>query len=185
MKWKDLLGLSSKKGPLLKKAAAALLALFVFYLMAGCVPGMSAPAPPLAVTLAPGLGAVIGQVSNAAQFWQGKPLYLYAAPYYAGEDGRGFFMLEVDRHPHTRLETDGSFILMDIPPGQYVLVVGPTAQEGRLAVNERQEILVVNVEAGATLDLGRLTLRLEIERSCDKMEERGAALDLGRLTLRP
>jgi len=54
--------------------------------------------------------------------------------------------------------------------------VGPTAQEGRLAVNERQEILVVNVEAGAALDLGRLTLRLEIERSCDKMEERGAAL---------
>jgi len=156
---RDLLGLSSKKGLLLKKAAATLPALFAFYLMAGCVPGIATPAPPLAVTLAPGLGAVIGQVSNATQFWQGKPLYLYAAPYYAGEDGKGFFMLEIDRHPHTRLETDGSFILMDIPPGQYVLVVGPTAQDGRLAMNKQQDILLINVEPGVVLNLGRLTLR--------------------------
>ncbi|MEJ5202792.1 MAG: hypothetical protein WHV66_11225 [Anaerolineales bacterium] len=134
--------------------AASLFLLVVW--VAGCVPAGHVLLPP--VTPAPGLGVIIGQVKDAGQYWRNEQLYLYAAPYYAGQDGKGFFMLEVDRHPHIRLEADGSFVLKGVPPGQYVLVVGPTAQEGRLAMDARQEILLITVESDKVLDVGELRL---------------------------
>lgn len=135
------------------------LMLLLIYWAAGCAPANHVLLPP--VTPAPGLGVMMGQVKDARQYWQDEPLYLYAAPYYAGQEGKGFFMLEVDRHPHVRLEVDGSFVLEDVPPGRYVLVVGPTAQDGRLIMDTRQEPLLVSVEPDAVLDLGQVLLRRE------------------------
>lgn len=158
MEWFYRSRLIVKKRAVWWGAMTALPALLVIWL-AGCLP--AAPVLRTTITPAPGLGVLIGRVDDTGQYWQDEPLYLYAAPFYASEDGRGFFMLEVDRHPHVRLGIEGSFILEDVLPGRYVLVVGPTAQDGRLVTDARQEPLLVSVEPDAVLDLGRVILRSE------------------------
>ncbi len=68
------------------------------------------------------------------------------------------YMLDPDRHPHTELAGDGSFALSSVPPGQYVLVVGPTAEEARLVVDAGDEPQVFAVQADQMLEIGEVDL---------------------------
>jgi len=62
------------------------------------------------------------------------------ADYYENEAGKGFFTLDAYAAPIAQVQPNGKFSSSDLPPGTYVLVVGPTPEESRLIVQEDQAI---------------------------------------------
>lgn len=104
-------------------------------------------------------GSIRGRVAEAAAYWEGSSLLIFAAPFYGNSGQEGFYVLEPDLHPHAALAEDGSFSLQNVPPGEYVLVVGPSAEEGLLLVDAQGEVVIASVQAGTVLELGRLELK--------------------------
>ncbi len=85
--------------------------------------------PPL--NLEAGYGGVQGIIVSYPTDWNGNNLFVYFAPFYPApdSDGGGFYMLEPSVHPFTSVTSGGVFQAGNIPPGQYVIVIGPTPQE--------------------------------------------------------
>ncbi|NPV78040.1 MAG: hypothetical protein HPY59_16890 [Anaerolineae bacterium] len=139
----------------IKIVAFALLAFF----FGGCLPAANRTSAPIpTATLAPGVGGLSGQIQRAAQTWPGQPLRIYAAAYYGEPDGGGFYMLDPDRDPGAPLAADGSFTLDSLPPGSYLLVVGPSAEQGRRVVDADQQPALFLVQTGTWQELGTLAL---------------------------
>lgn len=105
-----------------------------------------------------GKGGLSGLVPDALVFWPSQPARIYAAAYYGGGDGSGFYMLDPDRDASAVLGTDGSFALGNIPPGMYLLVAGPTAEQSRRVVDADQQPALFPVNGGEWQDLGVLQL---------------------------
>lgn len=134
------------------------LALLVFC-CGGCLPAASQTAlPPATATLEPGKGSLTGQIQHTAQTWHDQPLHIYAAAYYGEPDGSGIYMLDPDRGPSATLAADGSFVLDSLPPGSYLLVAGPSAEEGRRVVDAGQQPVLFLVQPGTRQELGALAL---------------------------
>ncbi len=134
-------------------------------LSAGCSPAAPSPVAPPAVnsptplTLEAGKGGLSGQVAEAASRWSGETVTAFAAPFTAvnGQE-QGFYVLEPNVHPHADLGPDGGFQIGSVDPGTYVLVVGPSARDGKLVVNSDGNPRVFTVKAGELLQTGPLTL---------------------------
>ena len=108
---------------------------------------------------AAGLSSVGGQVIDARDRWDIQTVEIYAAPFYADENSNeGFFLLEPNLHPHASLDQQGIFSLRDIPPGQYVLVAGPTVDEARQIVGEDGEAVIFTFLPDEIYPLGELRL---------------------------
>jgi hypothetical protein len=115
-------------------------------------------AEPTPLPLHAGLGGITGRVAAAAEIWPDETqLFIWAAPFY-GKNGEGFYTLEPSMHPSTRLNQGGTFQMNTIPPGSYVLVVGPAAEEGKLIVDNNGKPFVIVVQTDRVNDLGDLTL---------------------------
>lgn len=111
-----------------------------------------------AAPLAPGLGGLRGQVSNVSELWGKKEVYAYAAPFFGdASKGEGIFALQPALHPSTRLGKDGLFLLINVQPGFYVVVIGPTPQEA-LAVRGEGNVRIFQVFADQIADLGSIEL---------------------------
>lgn len=132
----------------------------VFLVLAGCsTPAANTPPPaPTAPPLAADKGGMAGQVTNTAGVWEETPLYVYAAAFYGDDQKRGFYMLDPLRDPTAELSKDGLFQLSDLKPQKYVLVVGPTAEQGRLVVDEKGQTRIFTVTAGEVLTLGAVAI---------------------------
>ncbi len=143
------------------KPRAFLPFLLFLALCAACAPvvqpGPAAPVPALRGQPRTGYGGVSGQVLGAPEGWQ-PPLQLYAAPFLNNGAGQGFYMLEPDVHPSSEVAGDGTFWVNDIPPGEYVLVAGPTPEEARLLLDDQQQTKIVTVGPDQVLDLGPLQI---------------------------
>lgn len=140
------------------KIKVVILALLAFC-SGGCLPSANRTAlPAQTATLAPGVGGLSGQIQRAAQTWPDQPLRIYAAAYYGEPDGGGFYMLDPDRDPSTPLASDGSFTLDGLPPGSYLLVAGPSAEQARRVVDADQQPALFEVQAGTRQELGTLAL---------------------------
>jgi hypothetical protein len=121
-------------------------------------PFSGSPPVPTRIALAPGMGGFAGRVPDAAQTWADESqLFIYAAPFY-GKDGEGFYTLEPSIHPSANMDSGGYFQIGKVPPGSYVLVVGPSAEEGRLVVDGAGKLKVMEARAGELNDLGDLAL---------------------------
>ena len=125
------------------------------------VPGTATdliPAP-VVTDLSPesGKGGITGMVENAATFWPDQELTLYAADYAGDPAGGGFYILEPALFPKTILGPDGSFQLNNVPPGMYVLVVGPNADVAKL-VGEQGQPRIFEVSADQIADAGLVSL---------------------------
>lgn len=119
---------------------------------------LSAPA-----TLAPlipeaGMAGAYGVLVSSPADWAGKPLFCWFAAFYQSQESEGgFFLLEPSQHPSVELEPNGSFRLGTIPPGEYVIVLGPSP-EVAIAIQDARGPRVFNLEADTALDLGEVRL---------------------------
>ena len=83
-----------------------------------------------AATPKPGLGAIRGRVANVDIYGERK-LYVYAAEYYE-QQGSGMFLLEPTLFPHAQVDREGNFLLNDMPPKTYVLLIGSTPESATI-----------------------------------------------------
>jgi hypothetical protein len=117
----------------------------------------SATLPPL--VLEPGSGGAKGVLVAYPPDWEGSELIVYLAPFYAGDEGdEGIFVLEPGVHPSVDVGPGGAFQLGTIPPGQYVVVIGP-GPEGAQAVQGADRPEVFEIVAGEILEIGEIALR--------------------------
>jgi hypothetical protein len=90
--------------------------------------------------------------------WVGQEVTVYLAAYYAGAEGQGgFFALEPSQAPRTLVGPSGAFRLGNVPPGQYVVVIGP-GPEAAVAIREDDAPRVFDIVADEVLDLGEVRL---------------------------
>jgi len=112
-----------------------------------------------AVTPVAGTAVIKGQVSADTLKWTGENIYIYAAPFSSIQgDQEGFYMLEPTIHPKTTVNPDGAFQFTQVPPGAYVLVVGPTPEEA-VAIQESGHAKVFRVADSQVLDIGKVSLK--------------------------
>lgn len=116
------------------------------------------PTTPLP-TLEAGFGGVSGALVSYPPAWAGSKLSVYLAPFYpTGQNsGEGFFVLEPSEHPRAPVLGGGLFVVENVPPAQYVVVIGPTPAEA-LVVQEDGRPKVFQVLEGEVLDIGEVRL---------------------------
>ena len=103
-------------------------------------------------------GSLVGSAPSAVSLWPGETLYIYAATFNGNVQNEGFYMLDTARAPSATIDSDGWFQLLDITPGRYVLVVGPTAEQGRLIMDANGKARIFTAIAGKLEDLGILEI---------------------------
>jgi len=113
--------------------------------------------PPL--TVEPGSGGAKGILAAFPPAWTGMELTVYFAPFYPGEeeDGGGIYVLEPSIHPSAKVHSDGAFQLGDIPPGEYVIAIGPEA-ESALVIQDEDRPRVFEVQEGEILEINNIVL---------------------------
>jgi hypothetical protein len=120
-------------------------------------PAPSATLPPLVVEA--GSGGLKGVLVAYPPGWEGSTLTVYLAPFYAGEqEDEGIFVLEPTVHPSVEVGPGGAFQLGTIPPGQYVIIMGP-GPENALAIQSDDRPQVFEVVAGEILEIGEIDLQ--------------------------
>jgi hypothetical protein len=112
--------------------------------------------PPL--TLEPDYGGARGVIVTYPAEWEGSELYVFFAPFFPGErSDEGIFVLEPSVHPQAKVGPGGTFQLGSIPPGQYVIVVGPDAQRS-LAIHDGDQPRIFEITEGKVLEIGEIHL---------------------------
>jgi len=140
-------------------SAIPLIMLLTLILSACSTQTSSQPASIVVTPPSPGKGAMSGQIMDASSRWNGATVFVFAASYYGDETSVCFFMLAGSLNPKTELQAGDFFQMTDITPGQYVLVVGPTAEEGVLVVNDKNNPLLIDIKADQVTELGKLNLK--------------------------
>ena len=110
--------------------------------------------PPL--TPEAGSGGVLGAIVSYPPAWAGLRLSVYLSPFYStGKEDEGFFILEPSEHPGAQVLAGGLFYVENVPPAQYVIVIGPTPDEA-LAVQSGDRPQIFEVLEGEILDVGEI-----------------------------
>lgn len=90
--------------------------------------------------------------------WAGRELYVYFAPFSPGEQAdEGIFILEPSIHPSAEVGPEGSFQLGNIPPGKYVIVVGPDPSEA-IAISDHGRPRIFEIVEGEVLEIEEVHL---------------------------
>jgi hypothetical protein len=139
------------------RRVSIIVTLTALFLLAACTP-VKQTAAPTPVPATPGMGVIKGQLERPDKLWSEGPYTAYAAPFSGDAQGNGFFILEPALHPSAMLDTQGNFQISNVPPGNYVLVIGPSPDESRQVVDEQAKPRIVNVTADQVLELGKVTV---------------------------
>ncbi len=127
-------------------------------LLSACrAPGTGSDQPAMSPTQEAGKGAISGKIPNAAERWPDEPLTAYAASFAPVKGGGGMFTLEPYKAPQATLSADGSFFINNVPPGDYVLIIGPEPARAKPVVGDADQARVFTVES-TVLQAGDLTL---------------------------
>ncbi|MGQ9494410.1 MAG: hypothetical protein ACUVR2_11740 [Anaerolineae bacterium] len=81
---------------------------------------------------------------------------LYLGEYIGLEAGSPSVVLDVAKHQHTKTAEDGWFCFPEVPPGTYGLIVWDAVESILVSDPTTGLSLVIEVEAGKTVDLGML-----------------------------
>ena len=136
-----------------------LIPLLVYSLLAACswARNSSGPASPTSITPAEGKGGMRGVIANITNFWERGTVYVFAAEYHGNEKGEGIYVLEPSIHPFTTVDIGGLFQITDMPPGEYVLIVGPTPEEAAV-VRKGDDATIYKVTANEVTEVGAINL---------------------------
>jgi hypothetical protein len=105
------------------------------------------------VTPEAGLGAIIGTVDNVDDYWPERTVFVYAAKFYGNAESEGVFLLEPQQFPKAELNEDHTFVLTDMPPKAYVLLIGTNAETAIFLVRNSEK-LIVEVVGDQVMELG-------------------------------
>lgn len=132
-------------------------------------PGVADPRAPRATILPhivptplPTKGTVTGYLFRADTGSPISGISLYFANLLPLTPGPEFFVtLDPVNSPHIPVAADGWFIMTNIAPGKYALVLWtPQRASYVLDPNAPEKMLTVEIQAGQTLDLGEMTVTL-------------------------
>jgi hypothetical protein len=128
--------------------------------LTACSPNAELISPtPTKIQPASGMGGMSGTVLNSKELWKDRnDIYVFAAPFTGDDQGQGIYVLEPSIHPHTELDANGLFQMADMPPGKYVLVIGPSPEEA-LVFKDGDKTRVIDVPEGEVTDVGEITLK--------------------------
>ncbi len=104
------------------------------------------------IVTTPGLGGIVGQI-KIPKFWEQSLLYAYAAPYLGDPEGEGIFILDDKLNAFSEINRNGKFLINNIPPGIYILVIGPDT-ETAIPYRENGLALKYEVFSDQFLDVG-------------------------------
>lgn len=115
--------------------------------------------PSIVPTPLPTKGTIVGRLYNSAT---GKPvsgIWLYFANLLPLTPGPEFFIaLDPVNSPHVPIPEDGRFIMANIAPGRYALVLWtPQRASYVLDPNDPEKMLTVDISADRVMYLGELT----------------------------
>jgi len=103
-----------------------------------------------------GKGGISGKIIRP-EFWQDNLLYAYAAPYLGDPKGEGIYILDDKLNESTEITKNDSFYIINIPPGIYVLVIGPDTDTAK-AYREDGVAIKITVLEGQIIDIGEVKL---------------------------
>jgi hypothetical protein len=132
-------------------------------LLTACQPTTSGEPTPTAAAPGADVGAVRVVITNLKAFWPetspGLPVTLWTAPVMEGgpPGGPSVYVLEPSIHPHGAIGPGNVLQVENVPPGKYVMVIGPTPEEA-VPIRVDGEAQVYDVVAGQLLDLGAIAL---------------------------
>ena len=149
-------------GKRIKTGFGLLIGMILAVLLVACgpiSPQMTSPTEPAAAPES-GRGAISGQLAEASQLWPDEPQVIYAVPFYPDQTdpSQGFYVLDTSIHSKTELDKNGAFRINNVPPGSYVLVAGPRAEDSLLVVNPDQSPLIFQVIPDQVTTLENLEL---------------------------
>ncbi|HXF60390.1 MAG TPA: hypothetical protein VNK95_02160 [Caldilineaceae bacterium] len=73
----------------------------------------------------------------------------------------GTFVIEGSKSPGADIAADGTFAFLDLPPGEYVMVVGDLLGKHEVIVDADGKAKIFVAEAGEVTDLGTIGVKLE------------------------
>lgn len=134
--------------------------LCILLALSACSPRAEISSPtPTKIQPKAGMGGLRGTVLNSKELWKDRTdIYVFAAPFTGDDQGQGIYVLEPSIHPHSELDPNGLFQLTDMPPGKYVLVIGPSPEEA-LVYKDGDKTRVIEVPEGEVVDIGEITLK--------------------------
>jgi len=111
---------------------------------------------PTEVVLQTGLGVIKGQI-NLPEEWDNRIIYSYAAPYLGDPEGEGIFILDDKVNQFSEIDPNGNFVINNVPPGIFILVVGPDPET---AIAYRIEGIAIKYEvlSDEILDIGLIEI---------------------------
>jgi hypothetical protein len=113
-----------------------------------------APAPPVPDE---GLGAVVGQLLHMESDSAGSNLTIYLGVKVEAEPGPSYFIsTQRNSSPQANTNAGGYFVINNVEPGLYALVLGSVIDSRVLANPETGQEYWVEVTAGETSDVGEV-----------------------------
>jgi hypothetical protein len=149
----------------------SLLAFALIMLVSACdggqVPATIIPIPLptilLEATLSPFKSAIIGQVltrKNGIQVFLANTPVRLASVHWSAQKTDGVFVLEGASSPGTTSQDDGTFIIGNIDPGDYVVVVGDALGLHAIYAAPSGKAKVFTAEQGKPLNIGQIEVTL-------------------------
>lgn len=105
------------------------------------------------------IGIVISASVKDAAAVVGMPVRL-ARVFWNEDKSDGAFVLEGATSPSALIAEDGSFILSNVPPADYVIVVGDPVGSNVIISEANGRARVITLEAGEVFNVGRLEVAL-------------------------
>lgn len=118
--------------------------------------------PPSVPTPLKGTGTIVGQIASTASEKSATGFYLYLANLLPLTPGPGHLItIDPERSPKTIVSVNGRFIISNVTPGQYALVLWLPRDSRFIAdPNNPEQELIVSVTSGEIVDLGILRVSL-------------------------
>ncbi len=117
---------------------------------------VTTPAPDAAVVY----GRVVAADTKKPQALVGMPVRL-AQVFWNADKSDGAFVLEGATSPSALIQEDGYFLFPNVVPADYVIVVGDPFGQNAIITEPNGKARVITLEAGKTLDLGKLEVTLQ------------------------
>ena len=116
------------------------------------------------ISVSPDLASVKGTIVTK---YSGEPkpmgntIIRLAQVFNRSEDDEGTFILDGANSPGAISEQDGTFVVLDIEPGDYVLVVGDVMQDHEIVLEPDGKAKVFTAEQGKVSDFGVIEVFLK------------------------
>lgn len=136
------------------------ISLIVSLLLSGChviseAEGIAAKQS--APKIIPGVVTIVGTVIGSDEQPVSKMPVHFAQVY--RDKGKAAFLFDAGASPSTMTGKDGSFSIVDMQSGEYVMIVGDPMVSYEIIKDDSGEPIVYIAQGGETLDLGRVLIK--------------------------